>query len=279
MVERRSYLLDAIIACGLLIVVFANLVPLIWGIIASIKPVSQLVTYPPNLFAFNPTLEHYVHVGEGSFLTGVRNSALYGLAAVFIALSMGALAAFGFDRFSFKGKEAAFLVIVASIPLAIGGAALLVPKFLFFTHLGMANQWYTLPLIYAVHSLPITIWILKGSMEGVPKELDEAAYIDGATSFGVFRMVVLPLCRPAIGAAALLVFIHAWNEFLAGSVMVDASELKPIQPLLYQYIGFFGREWGLLMAAATIAIVPILLIYALFGRLLVSGLTHGATKG
>jgi len=89
---------------------------------------------------------------------------------------------------------------------------------------------------------------------------------------------VLPLCKPAIGAAGLFLFIHAWNEFVAGSVMVDAKELKPIQPLLYQYIGFFGREWGPLTAAATIAVIPIFVIYALFGRLLISGLTRGATK-
>jgi multiple sugar transport system permease protein len=116
-------------------------------------------------------------------------------------------------------------------------------------------------------------------MEGIPKELDEAAYVDGASSFGVFWRVVLPLCKPAIGAAGLLLFIYAWNEFVAGSVMVDSGDLKPIQPLLYQYIGFFGREWGPLTAGATIAIIPIFLIYALFGRLLISGLTRGATKG
>ena len=279
MVEKRSFWLDVVIAIGLAVIVFANFIPILWGVLASFKPVSQLVTYPPTLFDFDATLENYVHVVESNFLSGVRNSALYGFASVAVALGAGALAAFGFDRFRFRGHETAFLVVVASIPLAMGAAALLVPKFLFFTKLGLANQWYTLPLIYIAHSMPLTIWILKGSMEGVPKELDEAAYIDGASSFVVFRRIVMPLCKPAIGAAGLLIFIHAWNEFLAGSVMVDARELKPIQPLLYQYIGFFGREWGLLMAAATIAIVPILLIYALFGRLLVSGLTHGATKG
>ncbi len=90
---------------------------------------------------------------------------------------------------------------------------------------------------------------------------------------------MLPLCKPAIGAAGLLIFIHSWNEFVAGSVMVDATELKPIQPLLYAYIGFFGREWGSLTAAASIAVLPVFLIYCFFGRLLISGLTRGAVKG
>ncbi len=279
MVSRRSFLASFLIGLGIVVVAVFNLLPLLWGILASFKPVHQLVSYPPTLFDFDATLEHYERVVESSFLVGVRNSALYSIGSMAIALSAGALAAYGFDRFEFRAKGALFLLIVACIPLAIGSAALLVPKFLYFTTFGMANKWYTLPLIYGVHSLPIAIWTIKGSMEGIPRELDEAAYIDGASTFQVLWQVVLPLCKPAIGAAALLVFIHAWNEFLAGSVMVDSNDLKPIQPLLYQYIGFFGREWGPLTAAATIAVLPIFFIYALFGRLLVSGLTHGATKG
>ncbi len=217
---------------------------------------------------------------HSAFMTGVRNSALYAVGSMAVALSAGALAAYGFDRFEFRGKGALFLADHRLHPAgdrqrSSAGAEF----FVYFTTLGMTNKWYTLPLIYAVHSLPIAIWTIKGSMEGIPRELDEAAYVDGASTFQVLWQVVLPLCKPAIGAAALLVFIHAWNEFLAGSVMVDSSNLKPIQPLLYQYIGFFGREWGPLTAAATIAVLPIFFIYALFGRLLISGLTRGATKG
>ena len=278
MVERQN-IFNVLIFAAVLLLIFANIVPILWGFLAAFKPVSQIVTYPPNLLAFDPTIENFSKVVESNFLTGVRNSFVYGAGAVILALTAGSMAAFGFDRFRFRGHGVLFLVVVAAIPLAIGSAALLVPKFLFFTTFGMANRWYTLPLIYAVHSLPITIWILKGAMEGVPRELDEAAYIDGASSFSVFARIVVPLCKPAIAAAGLLVFISAWNEFVAGSVMVDMRELKPIQPLLYQYIGFFGREWGLLLAASVIAIVPIFAIYVMFGRLLVSGLTHGATKG
>lgn len=209
----------------------------------------------------------------------MRNSLFYAIVSIAIGLIVGALAAFGFDRFVFRGQASIFLLVVGSIPLAMGAAALVVPTYLYFTWLGLTNDWYTLPLIYGVHTLPMAIWILKGSMEGVPSELDEAAYIDGASSFTVLSRIVLPLCKPAIGAAGLFLFISAWNEFLAGSVMVDAKHLKPIQPLLHQYIGFFGREWGALTAAAIIATIPILIAYILFGRLLVSGLTQGATKG
>lgn len=279
MVEARSIYGRVLIFLLFVMVVVFNLLPIAWGALASLKPASQLVTYPPTLFDFNLTLKNYEEVIAGGFLTGMRNSLFYAIVSIAIGLIVGALAAFGFDRFVFRGQASIFLLVVGSIPLAMGAAALVVPTYLYFTWLGLTNDWYTLPLIYGVHTLPMAIWILKGSMEGVPSELDEAAYIDGASSFTVLSRIVLPLCKPAIGAAGLFLFISAWNEFLAGSVMVDAKHLKPIQPLLHQYIGFFGREWGALTAAAIIATIPILIAYILFGRLLVSGLTQGATKG
>ena len=276
---RRPVAVDLLIGLGVLALVCLNIVPLAWGVLGSFKPPAQLITYPPTLFDFNATLQNYRQMIESGFLIGMRNSTLYGVGAVALALLFGSLAAFGFDRFAFRGHGLMFLVVVASIPLAIGAAALLIPNFLFFTRLGLTNRWFTLPLIYGVHSLPIAIWTIKGAMESVPRKIDDSAYIDGASSFTVLWRVVLPLCAPALAAASLLVFVHSWNEFVAGSVMVDASDLKPIQPLIYQFIGFFGREWGPLTASATLAILPVLLIYALCGRLLISGLTSGATKG
>ena len=103
-------------------------------------------------------------------------------------------------------------------------------------------------------------------------------YSDGATSFTVWWRIVMPLCLPAIGAAGLFLFLGSWNEFVAGSVMVDSPELRPVQVAVYQNIGYFGRDWGPLMASAMLAVVPILAIYLLLGRLLISGLTRGAVK-
>src|SRR5690606_39486493 len=108
----------------------------------------------------------------------------------------------------------------ASIPLSIGAAALLVPNYLYFTYLGLTNKWFTLTVIYAAYTMPMAIWILKGSIEAIPRELDEAAYMDGATSFKVYWMIVLPLTKPALGAAGLLLVMHAWNEVIAGAIMV-----------------------------------------------------------
>jgi len=271
-----SKLIFALFFCGLIIL---SLMPIFWGMLASFRTETALLAYPPTISNFDPTLENYRRIVDGGILVGVRNSLLYAAASVVLGLILGSIAAFGFDRFQFAGKHGLFLIVVASIPLAIGSAALIVPTFLFFTALGFTNQWYTLPIIYGVHSLPMVIWILKGSLEGIPRELDEAAYVDGASSMTVFFQIILPLCKPALAAAGLFLFLHAWNEFLAGSVMVDPKDLKPIQVLIYQYMGFFGREWGAITAASTLAILPVILIYMFFGRMLVSGLTRGSVKG
>ena len=257
---------------------FLNLFPIAWGLVTSLKATPEIMSWPPVFVGFAPTLDHYRSVLASIFTRSIANSVFYSGGVIVMGLLLGSLAAFGFDRFVFRLRAPLFMLIVASIPLAIGAAALLVPNYLYFTYVGVTNRWFTLVLLYTAYQMPLAIWILKGAMEGVPRELDEAAYVDGASSFTVWRRIVMPLCLPAIGAAGLFLFLGAWNEFVAGSVMVDSPELRPVQVAVYQNIGYFGRDWGPLMASAMLAVVPILIIYLLLGRLLIAGLTRGAIK-
>lgn len=277
--RRTAGRVGLLIAIPLAVLVLLNLIPLFWGILTSIKPEAAILTTPPQLVGFTPTLEHYQRVFGGGIAGAVGISLFYALSAVAMALVFALPAAYAFDRMRFRGRQALFLLVVASIPLSLGAAALLIPNYVYFVRLGLVNTPFALPLIYAAHQLPMAIWIVKGTIEAIPQELDEAAVIDGASRFAILWHVMLPLSRPALGAAGTLAFVGAWNEFVAGSVMVDSPWLRPVQPLIYSYIGFFGREWGPLTAASAISIVPILIIFALLGRLIVSGLTQGAVKG
>jgi multiple sugar transport system permease protein len=272
-------LAGSLVAVLFAILVILNLVPLIWGVLTSLKGPADLFRFPPVLFDFTPTLDNYRRVFASGFLGNMQVTLGYSLGTVAAVLVLALPAAYAFDRFSFPFRSTLFMLIVASIPLSLGAAALLIPNYIYFTRLGLTNNWYTLPLIYTAHQLPMAIWIVKGTIESLPRELDEAAIIDGATHFDILWRVILPLSRPALGAAGVLAFVGSWNEFIAGSVMVDDPGLRPIQPAIYNFIGYFGREWGPLTASATLAIIPILVIFALLGRLIVSGLTKGSVKG
>lgn len=268
-----------LIALAFTLLAILNLMPLIWGVLTSFKSPPDLFRFPPTLFDFTPTLENYQRVIESGFLGNMRMSLFYSATTVTATLMLALPAAYAFDRFDFPLRQPLFMLVVASIPLSLGAAALLIPNYLYFTRLGLTNAWYTLPLIYTAHQLPMAIWIMKGTLEGIPRELDEAAVADGASHFEVLRFIILPLSKPAFGAAGVLTFVGSWNEFVAGSVMVDSPALRPIQPAIYNFIGFFGREWGPLTASATLAILPILIAFALLGRLIVAGLTKGSVKG
>ena len=277
--SRRTAPAAALITLGFALLLVLNLAPLAWGILTSFKGQQDLLRFPPVFFDFVPTLENYERAQATGVLGALANSAMYALATVVLALVVALPAAYAFDRYEFPLRRPLFLLIVACIPLSLGAAALLIPNYLYFTRLGLTNQWFTLPLIYAGYHLPMAIWILKGAIEAIPRELDEAAIIDGSSWRGILLHVMVPLTRPALGAAGVLLFVGAWNEFVAGSVMVDTPALKPIQPAIYSFIGFFGREWGPLTASATLAIMPILIAFAFLSRHIVSGLTQGSVKG
>jgi multiple sugar transport system permease protein len=260
---------------GLLVV---NVLPLLWGVLTSFKPNADILRYPPRL-TFAPSFEHYARVLQEGFGHNVQVSLWNTLGAVLLTLLVSIPAAYAFDRGRFALRRTLYLVVIACIPLALGASALIIPAFVWFTRLGLTDTPFVLPLIYAGYQIPMAIWIIKNAIEAVPVEVDEAAVIDGCSHFGVLWRMVLPLSRPGVGAAAILAFVGSWNEFLAGSVMVDAASLKPVQPAIYAFVGFFGREWGPLTAASTLAILPIIVAFALFGRLIISGLTGGAVKG
>lgn len=274
-VPRLSWLWSGLFGC----LVVLNIAPLVWGVLTSFKGQADLFRFPPAFISFTPTFENYERVFASGFGGNLGISVVNALVAVVFSLILALPAAYAFDRFTFPFRRVLFLAVVASIPLSIGAAALLIPNYVYFASLGLTNTPIVLPMLYAAHQLPMAIWVIKGTIEGIPRELDEAAIVDGCTRFQIMRFVIVPLVRPALGAAAILVFVGSWNEFVASSVMVDSPGLRTVQPAIYSFIGFFGREWGPLTASATLAILPILIIFALFGRLMVSGLTKGSVKG
>lgn len=262
----------------LLILLGVNLMPILWGVITSLKTRRELFLYPPKFFNFRPSMEHYAEIFNSGFLSSVGNSVFYSVMSILLGLLLGVIAAYGFQRCRVPFKKILFYFVIAGIPLSIGSAALLIPNYLYLTMLKLTDKWYTLILLYTAYNLPMAIWILKGGIEAVPIEIEEAAHIDGCSRGYIIFRLIPQLIRPSIASAALFIFIGAWNEFIAAAVMTNKPELRSIQLSIYYYLGFYGQEWGPLTAAATVAILPIIIVFSFLSRMLISGLTQGSVK-
>lgn len=263
----------------LLILFFTNSTPILWGLITSLKTRREILVYPPKFINFTFSSEHYRNVFANGLSLGMRNSLLYAGCTIVLGLVLGLLAAYGFERYSFPLKKVLFYIVIAGIPLSIGSAAMLIPNYLYMMNLGLTNKWYTLILLYTAYNLPMAIWIMKGGIEAIPLEIEDAARIDGCSRAYIITRLIPRLCLPSIASSALFLFIGAWNEFITAAVMIDSPNLRSIQLVIYYFRGFFGTDWGGLMASAMVAVLPILLVFSILGKLMVSGLTQGAVKG
>lgn len=261
------------------VVAVITLLPIVWGIITSFKGSRDLFAYPPKLFDFKPVLDNYRLVFDGGILQSVLISIFYSVVSILLGLVLGNLCAYGLKRCRFRGRKFVFYLVIAGIPLSTGSAALLIPNYMYMSALHMVDKWYTLPLMYTAYNLPMAIWIMLGGLDSIPLEIEEAAAVDGCSRKYIIFRLIPALNKPAMAASALFVFIGVWNEFNVASVMINTSWLRPIQQSIYYYMGFFGLDWGALTAAATIAVVPVLIVFAFLGKFLVSGLTNGAVKG
>jgi len=274
--RRRSLSVQIII---LLFMSFIVLTPIIWGILTSFKTESEIAKYPPKFLRFTWTLDHYKAVFDGGIIRSLLITVAYCMTTVIIDLFAGNMAAYVMSRHNFRGKKILFYTILAGIPLSSGSVALVIADYVYFSRLGMINKWYTLALIYAVYHLPMTIWALRGGMDNIPKEIEEAAEIDGCSRPYIILVLIPRLNKPAMASASILSLIGVWNEFIVASVIINSPSLKPIQQTIYGFMGFFGLEWGPLCAASSLSIVLLLVVFTVLGKQLVSGLTQGSVKG
>ncbi|MDY6244129.1 MAG: carbohydrate ABC transporter permease [Lachnospiraceae bacterium] len=263
----------------LALLAFITIIPIYWGIVTSLKNKNEIATYPPKVIGFNVTWSNYVRIVGQGYLRALGNSAFYSLVTIILCLILGYIAGYGFERRNFLFKKFWFSLVVIGIPLSTGCSVLLIPNYLMMMKLHMTNHIYTMPIIYATYNLPLCIWMMISGVRSLPVEIEESAKIDGCSQRYIITRLIPPIIKPSFAAAGIFIFIGAWNEYISTSVMINSRELKNVQMAIYDYMGFFGQEWGPLCAAATAAIIPILVVFTILGKQLVSGLTAGAVKG
>jgi multiple sugar transport system permease protein len=252
--------------------------PVIWGLLTSIKPASQVVVYPPELLPRPPTLASFVAVWqESNFPVFFRNSLVVTAASVAASLVLAVHAAYGLARYEFRAKTALMLAILATS--MIPGIAILVPLYNLSVKTGLYNTLPGMVIVYTAWNVPLLIWLLKGFFESVPLELEEAARMDGCGRYRMFYLIVMPIARPGLLAAAIMAMMSVWNDFLIGFTLA-VSEQKRLLPYgLYAYISNIGVDWGQLMAATVLALLPVVFAFLVMQKWLVQGLMAGAVKG
>lgn len=276
--KRIRRLKDIFTYVALCLVSLFSAFPLYWALVSVLRPRSEIMEPNPTLIPRTISLDFFKSVFTFSpFLKFFKNSIIVTLSTTVITIAIASMAAHSLARLEFPGKK----VISRGILLAyiFPQIVLVVPLFVGIVRLNLANTYFGLILTYITFSFPFATWMLTAFFQTIPKELEEAGLIDGATNFQVFFRITLPLARPGIVASAVFAFIGAWNEFLYALVILNAQECKTLSVGLYGLIGNEVMKWGDILAACIMMIIPILVFFAFVQRHLVHGLTAGAVKG
>jgi len=262
----------------LAIVLIFALFPIFWGLSTSLKMPLDIHRVPPTWLPPTVTLQNYATaVFDARFLGYLTNTIFVVFTSLILSTTLALHAAWATVRFNFTGREGLLLLMWATI--MIPGIAVIVPLYTVSVDIGIHDTLWVLIIVYSAWLVPTLVWLLRGFIAAIPAELEEAARIDGCSRIGAFWRVSVPLLKPGLLAAGVLVFVMVWNEFLIGYSLTLSDGNRMIQVGIYYFMTETGVEYGPLMAAALAAIVPIVVLYALLQRAFVQGLTGGAVKG
>ena len=262
----------------LAIVLIFAVSPLLWGLITSLKLSKDIITFPPKWLPIPMTFEHYAAVLTGSkLLLYLWNNLIVAVGTIILSLVIGVHGAYATSRFNFKFKNIIVFGILATS--MVPGISILVPLYLSSVKMNLHDTFISLILVYSAWQMPTVLWILRGFIDRIPRELEEAAYIDGCSRLGAFYRITMPALRPGLGAAAILVFVFVWNDWLISSVLTISDSKRLLQVGLYRYVGDYGVEWGRFMAYVMISTIPIIAAFLALQRAFIQGLTSGSVKG
>jgi ABC-type glycerol-3-phosphate transport system permease component len=262
---------------GLIFAAF-SMGPVLWGVSTAFKPTADQYQYPPQWIPRTITLEHFVSVLHNQvILRGFVNTLAISVATTAIALVVGILGAYGFSRYRFPGRNT--LLVSVLFTQLFPRVVVIVPFFITLRDLKLINTIPGLVLVYLMVVFPVSIWMIKGFFDNIPREIEEAAIVDGASIPRMLFQIVLPMARPALVAVGMYCFILAWNEFLFALVFTSGDKVQPLSVALAFFIDDTGIHWGDLMAASLLMSIPAIIVFSLAQKLLVRGLSEGAVKG
>ena len=255
------------------------LFPFIWMLDTALKPASEVMSSEPSLLISAPTLQNFENVlFESDFLTYFRNSMIVAVSSTILTLIVSIFASYALSRWgSYPVSQLVSGAMLVS--QMIPGVLLLVPLYVLMQHLGLLSTYRALIIVYCTFMIPLVTFMLKSFFDGIPPELEEAAEMDGCSRLGFIWRILLPLSAPGILATSVFAFVAAWNEFMFGYVLINDDARRTLTPGIMIFKGSHQTDWGLLMAASVLAVVPVALGFVYLQRFLVEGLAAGAVKG
>lgn len=271
--HSRRILVNVLYAIAMIAVVFFMLTPFLWMVLNAFKSPLQIIKLPPELI-FEPTMRNFQNVfGTQNFMRYITNSLIIGAGCTLVGLVIGLPAAYSIARFG-QNRLAIVILMARMVP----GITFLVPLFIIFRTLGLIDTYTSLILTHMLVGLPFIVWVMVPFFESIPRELTEAAVVDGASAVRAFVSVVLPLSGPGIVTAAILSFVFSWNNFMF-SIVLASSRTRTVPVAIYNFISYAQIDWGGLMAAAVVITLPVLVLAIVTQRYVIRGLTAGAIKG
>ncbi len=262
----------------LTVFVLVSIAPLLWIFKMSIVTKADLFASPATTLTAAPIAGNYETIfGDSSFRRALLNSTIISGVTTVICLFFGSLAAYSIARlrFSFKSSVMTLILAISFFP----AVAIIAPLFLQFSAFGIIDTYLSVIIANTVFALPLTVWLLVAFFKELPKDLEEAAKIDGATTIQAFQKVIVPLAAPGVFTCAILTFIHAWNEFLFANTFLFTPATQPVTVVIPNFATTYTTDYGAQAAAAVVVTVPLVILVLIFQRRIVSGLTAGAVKG
>ena len=261
-----------------LLVLVVMVFPVYWMVATAFKPGQKILSYTPQWFPTHPTLSNFSEaIHRAFFWDAVKNSLIVVTVVVALSLALAFLAALALAKFRFYGRKA-FIVLILGVQM-VPLTALIIPLYILMSRADQVNKLSGVIVMYLTFVLPFTVWTLRGFLLGVPKELEEAAMVDGTTRFGAFVRILLPLVGPGLVATSIFAFIQAWNEFIIAYVFLHSPQKQTLMVWLASFTSLKGVDWGPLMAGATLTSIPVVVFFLLVQRRIAFGLTAGAVRG
>lgn len=283
MIGQRTKKFWILYAFAVLLFILFTLGPILWSFNMSITPQSEILENTTRLLPKEPTFDNYTKLLTGAdqqgllFRKGMLNSLKAALLSLLLGIPMAVICAYPLARLAFRGSKTVRNVLLFT--MAIPVFATIIPLYKIFVTIKLLDSFWGLVLVYITSFLPLTVWLLISYFSTLPKELEEAAYVDGCTRFRTMIHIILPVSYPIIFAASLIVFLTTWNQFQIPLVLAPSHATKPIAVVVSEFVTKSTVDYGLMNAGGIIALIPPAIIAIVFRKFLIQGIVGGATKG